>query len=300
MAKILFVGDVHLKGSTPISRKDNYSETILKKLEWVHSYADSIDCKDIIFLGDIFDTVNTSLQYFSLCLSTFKKIADSGINLYTIVGNHDIKYDSIDTLPITPLGILIKSNIINMLEDLYIEDVYIKGVQYTEHPSRNLSDKSYFSIMVAHRFYESAFNEEPISKHNLVDWCFDTYILGHDHRPYLTVELEEEGKHISLFRPGSLARNSSDQYNRLRKPRVLVFDTLSKYFYYEEVPSESGIDVFFDRVKEEKLPSMSELVLYLKESYHTADTSIRDYVNNADMPDKTKSLVISYLDMLGA
>lgn len=300
MSKIIFVGDVHLKGSTPISRKDNYSEVILRKLEWIKGYADSIDCKTVIFTGDIFDTVNTSLQYFSLCLSTFKQISDSGINLYTIVGNHDIRYDSIDTLPVTPLGVLLKSEVIKLLEDLYIEDIYIKGVHYTELPSRNLSDTKYFSIMVAHRFYESGFNEEPISKHNLIDWCFDAYVLGHDHRPYVTVELEENNKCIRLLRPGSLARNTSDQYNRLRKPRILVFDTLSKYFYYEEVPSDSGLEIFFDQIKEEKLPSMNELVTYLKESYHTADTSVRDYVEHADIPIPTKTLLKSYLDILGA
>lgn len=300
MSKILFVGDVHLKGSTPISRKDNYSETILRKLEWVKGYADSIECKNIIFLGDIFDTVNTSLQYFSLCLSTFKQIVDSGINLYTIVGNHDIRYDSIDTLPVTPLGILVKSEAIKLLDELVIDDTYIKGVHYTDFPSRNLSDTSLFSIMVAHRFYEAAFNEEPISRHNVIDWCFDAYILGHDHRPYVTVEIEENNKHIRVLRPGSLARNSSDQYNRLRKPRVLVFDTTSKYFYYEEVPAESGLEIFFDRIKEEKLPSMSELVMYLKESYHTADTSVREYVEQAEIPAPTKTLIKSYLDILGA
>ena len=154
--------------------------------------------------------------------------------------------------------------------------------------------------MLLHRFYESGFNEIPITRDDVRTLNYDVYILGHDHRPYSTVKVEKENKDISVIRPGSLARNSSEHYNKLRKPRILVFETEDKSFTYVEVPSESGLDIFFDKKESTEVVSMKELVDYLKSSYHTADVSIRDYLNNTEIPDDVKVLIGTYLDILGA
>ena len=297
MSKIIFVGDVHLKGSNPISRKDNYAEVILNKIKFIREYATSIDCSSIIFLGDIFDTVNTSLQYFSRCLSIFKEFAVHGIDLYTIVGNHDLRYDSMDTLSVTPLGILIESGAIKLLDSLTIDDVYIQGCHFPDTPKNN-NNVDLYSILLLHRFYESGFNEEPITKDNMISLGYDTYILGHDHRPYTTIRIEDV-KDIHVIRPGSLARNSSDSYNKIRKPRILVMDTETKEFHYVEVPSESSKEIFFEKEEESTL-SMAELVEYLRSSYHTSNDSIRSYIETAEIPDDIKSLIQTYLDILGA
>ena len=297
MSNIIFVGDVHLKGSSPISRKDNYAEVILNKIRFIRDYANAIGCTTIIFLGDIFDTVNTSLQYFSHCLSLFKDISNSGIDLYTIVGNHDIRYDSLETLPITPLGILLESGAVRLLDNLTIDDVYIQGCHYSNKPIKN-TNQDLYSILLLHRFYENGFNEEPITKEDVVELGYDTYILGHDHRPYITITMEDP-RDIKIIRPGSLARNSSDQYNKLRKPRILIMDTDTKDFVYEEVPSESGEVIFFEKEVEAQV-SMSELVEYLKSSYHTSNDSIRSYIDTISIPEDIRDLIKSYLNILGA
>lgn len=299
MSKIIFVGDVHLKGSSPISRKDNYTEVILNKLKFIKEYAFSIDCTTVIFLGDIFDTVNTSLQYFSHCLTLFKEFINSGIDLYTIVGNHDLKYDSMETLPYTPLGILIKSDSIKLLDSLTVDDVFIKGCHFPDTPTSN-SQKKFYTILLLHRFYESGFNEKPITKEDIINFGYDTYILGHDHKPYNTISVDYSDKVINIIRPGSLARNSSDQYNMLRKPRILIMDTDTKKFSYVEVPSESGFDIFFEQQNETEVLSMRELVDYLKSSYHTTDSSLRDYIKETEIPKDVKALLYTYLDLLGA
>lgn len=296
MSKIIFVGDVHLKGSSPISRKDVYPEVILNKIRFIWDFATTIDCTTIIFLGDIFDTVNTSLQYFSHCLALFKDMSRKGIDLYTIVGNHDIRYDSMDTLPITPLGILLESGAIKLLDSLTVDDVYIKGCHFPDKPVKN-DVQDFYSILLLHRFYESGFNEEPIKKEDIKELNYDTYILGHDHRPYSTICMDDG---VSIYRPGSLARNSSDSYNRLRKPRILIMDTDMKEFYYEEVPSEPGENVFFEKEAEAQVVSMADLVAYLRSSYHTDNNSIRSYMDTVTMPNDVHELIIHYLDALGA
>ena len=296
MSKIIFVGDCHLKGSTPISRKDNYPETILNKLLFIKEYAQSIACKHIFFLGDIFDNVSTTFPYFSHCLSLFKSFKDDGIDLYTIAGNHDLKYDALETITITPLGVLIKSGVFTLLGNTEIEGVKITGFSYTETPTPNVNAEGY-SIALLHRFYESGFGEEPITEEQVVSLGYNTYIFGHDHRPYQTKVISDT---IKVIRPGSLARNSSDQYNRIRKPRILVFDTDTLSFYYEEVRSEAGQEVFFENVEEERPISMSDLVTYLQSAYHSSGMSIREYLDSITIPEASKSLIIGYLDILGA
>lgn len=299
MSKVIFVGDVHLKGSSPISRKDDYPEVILNKLKYIADYAEEIDCKHILFLGDIFDTVNTSLQYFSYVLSVFKNIKDRGIELYTIVGNHDIRYESLDSLPTTPLGILVKSNVISLLDTLEIDDVRIVGCHYSKEPEQNKNDDIY-SILLLHKFYESGFGEIPVTREDAINLGYDTYILGHDHKPYSTQVIRYGLKTIQVYRTGSLARNSSDQYNRIRIPRFLVFNTEDKSYEYVNVQAESGFDVFFEQQAEQETISMKELVDYLKSSYHTSDSTLRDYINEAPIPDDVRQLIDTYLDILGA
>lgn len=300
MCNIIFVGDVHLKGSSPISRKDDYPEVILNKLLYIADCAEELDCKYIFFLGDIFDTVNTSIQYFSHALGVFKSIRDKGIELYTIVGNHDIRYNSMDSFPYTPLGILVNSGIMKLLDEIIIDDdIYIKGFHYPNEITPNRHDDLY-SIVLLHRFYESGFNEVPVTREDVINLGYDSYILGHDHRPYITQDIYDDGRNIKVIRTGSVARNSSDQYNRMRKPRFLIFDTESKEYTYQEVQSENGIDVFFEQQIEAPMVSMKELVDYLQSSYHTSNNSIRDYLNGAVIPDDVKSLIDSYLNILGA
>lgn len=299
MSKIIFVGDTHLKATAPISRKDNYPETILNKIKFIWEYASSIECENIIFLGDIFDTVNTSLQYFSGCLSLFKQISDNGVSLYTIVGNHDLKYDSMETLPVTPLGILVKSGAIHILDSLTIDDVCITGCHFPINPEKNKNADTIYSILLLHRFYDSGFNEVPITKEDVIQLNYDAYILGHDHKPYKTVYVENNRK-VPVIRPGSLARNSSEQYNKLRKPRILIFDTDKKKFEYEEIPSASSKDIFIEREEETNVVSMKELVEYLQSSYDTSDTSIRGYIEETAIPDDVKALIKNYLNILGA
>lgn len=299
MSNIIFVGDVHLKGSSPISRKDDYPEVILNKIKYIADYAEEIGCKHILFLGDIFDTVNTSLQYFSYALSVFKNIRDRGIGLYTIVGNHDIRYESLDSLPTTPLGILVKSNIISLLDTLEVDDVRIVGCHYSKDPEQNKYTNNY-SILLLHKFYEAGFGEVPLTREDTINLGYDTYILGHDHKPYSTQVIRDGLKTIQIYRTGSLARNSSDQYNRIRVPRFLVFNTDDKSYEYVNVQAESGFDIFFEQQAEQETISMKELVDYLKSSYHTSDSTLRDYINEAPIPDDVRQLIDTYLNILGA
>ena len=73
-----------------------------------------------------------------------------------------------------------------------------------------------------------------------------------------------------------------------------------KEFYYEEVPCESGENVFFEKEVEAQVVSMADLVAYLRSSYHTDNNSIRTYMDSVVMPNDVHDLITHYLNVLGA
>lgn len=292
MAKVIFVGDCHLKATSPISRKDDYPEVILDKITWVGEYAKSIGCKDIFFLGDVFDSPHTSLTYMFKCMTVFKDIKDLGINLYSIVGNHEIRNEILDTFRYSPLGILAKAGFISIFRKVAFGDVDIVGYHYPEKIPELTSGR--YTMCCAHRYFEQSFGEFSLNREDLTTLGYNAYILGHDHVPYDTIA---SGQWI-LVRPGSLCRNSSDGYNKLRGPRVLEFDTDSLEAVFVDVPYER--DVFFDKKEKDDFVSMTELVNYMQASYKTVGMDIREFVESSPMPTEVKGLLTTYFNVLGA
>ena len=64
MAKIYFVGDIHLQEQSPISRKDSYPTSILNKLTEIGNLVRENNIEAVIFSGDIFSTSAITLKYF--------------------------------------------------------------------------------------------------------------------------------------------------------------------------------------------------------------------------------------------
>lgn len=125
MSKVIFVGDTHLKGTSPVSRTDDYSQSILDKIRWVADYALSVKSNIVIILGDLFDSVTVSVPYLFRVLSLFKDIKSQGIKLYSLCGNHDLKHLSLELLTQTPLGLLVKAECLSILKKIKIDDYTI-------------------------------------------------------------------------------------------------------------------------------------------------------------------------------
>lgn len=291
MSKVIFIGDTHLKGTSPVSRSDDYGQSILDKISWVADYATSVKASSLIFLGDLFDSVTVSISYLFKVLSVFKEIRGRGLSLYTIVGNHCIKFNRLDTLNQSPLGILVKAGCLSILKKLKVDNYTIYGWQYPEEIQKSQTP---MSICCAHRYYELAFSDQSLSQKDLKELGYQYYILGHGHEPFDTVV----GEGYSLYRPGSLSRCTSDKYNRFRIPRILVLDTVSSRFDYVDVKCLPGESIFLPE-KEEKIFSMTELINYIGSSHLSSGIDVWEYVHTAQIPDNVRGLLISYMKEIG-
>lgn len=87
--KIMFVGDVHIQNKAPSSRKETpeeYRDLILNKLRSCMTVALNNNIRNIIFLGDIFNSsINTEPSYVNKIYELFSEFKANDINLYTIV-----------------------------------------------------------------------------------------------------------------------------------------------------------------------------------------------------------------------
>lgn len=297
MSSIIFVGDLHLKGSSPISRVDDYPTVILSKLESLINTAKSFNCDKIMLLGDVFDSHITTLPYLAKVINTFKKISDAGIDVYTIVGNHDIKNNRMDSLDSSALGILISTGYLKLApRNLIIDDTSFSCFHYPEELTNN--SESCYSVCIAHRYYEFGLSWDSLTSEDLKSLNYDAMILGHYHVPCDTLSIED----TLLYRPGSLSRSTSEPYNKLRTPRVLVFNCLNHKTVYVDIPCERADKIFTNVVEQNNQMcfSMKDLVKFITSSYTSSDLNIRDYFAKLDIPYDCRVKISDYLDNVGA
>ena len=296
MSNVIFVGDLHLKCVSPISRRDNFPMAILKKIEYISSIATSYNVGTIILLGDVFDSPVTSLPYLATVINTFKKVHEKNIKVYVIAGNHDLKNNRMESLPSTALGILISTNFVKLApRELIIDDTVFKCYNYPEEIDCKKSDK--YEVCVAHRYYEFGLANDSLSSPDLERLNYNAMVLGHYHVPCDTEKIHS----TILYRPGSLSRNTSESYNKIRIPRVLLYNCSNHKSLYIDIPCGSADEVFVDQSSDpSQLFSMKDLINFITTSYSSSDMNVRDYFSKLEIPYECREKISKYLDEIGA
>ena len=122
--KLLYMGDIHIRGTNPRNRKDDYKEALKAKLREIFSLAKYKEVEAIICAGDIFDRPEVTNGVLLEFAEVFK---ENKIPFYTTAGNHDVYGYNLDTYNRTSLRVmeLIVPNlhVINdPNENVFIED----------------------------------------------------------------------------------------------------------------------------------------------------------------------------------
>lgn len=205
MTTILFFTDIHLRNNTPQSRNDDFPQSILNKIEYIINYANTIEKAILISGGDIFDThiINPSLL-----IKLIQILNKSKHPIYTVIGNHDIQGYSKATINNASIGILLETNIINLLEELTIDNVYIKGLHAYSDNNFKGAKTGLINILVAHKPITNYIFPKTIKISELEESCdFDLILSGDVHMPHII-----KRKHIYI-NPGALARiTTADRY----------------------------------------------------------------------------------------
>lgn len=294
MAKIYFVGDVHLQEQSPISRKDSYPTSILNKLTEIGNLVRENNIEAVIFSGDIFSTSAITLKYFKRCVKAFRDIP---CPCYSIIGNHDIPRNNLDLMEDSPLDLLFSVGVLKHLDTLEYGDIVIKGIDYTKELV-GPEDTTKYNILVAHRYFNTPlFGADSISPEDLVALKYNMIFLGHAHDEY--EDLNVGG--TVLYRIGSLSRGTKANSQLYRENiYILELDTLTKTYKKIKVPCLPINEAFKDRIFIEKQEEINKKLddILVKFEFNQ-DESIYDYLDKLEVDNSIKDLITYYLEARG-
>lgn len=261
-----FVGDQHNSDTSPPSRTDNYTEAILKKIEFILDYCDQKDILFVVFLGDMFHRKNPNLTSHWLVQRLIKLFNQyRRLRKFSLVGNHDFT-TNISGLYRQPIYTLFESGALEPLglnpEPILLEFdgfcVELAGKPYDDSDSgTERAPEGYridwrredsFKVAAFHStllpdgksFFGSWVNfgqVAPIVGANLVG-------CGHYHPGYDPPVQQAHG--ITWCNPGAISRGTADDHNLTRQIKfcAYMYDGQKLATKMVDVPHRPGPEVF--------------------------------------------------------
>ena len=258
--------DWHLTEVPPSRRKDDYRNAILGKIEYVRGLVEKLHGAGLCG-GDVFHYkqprhVGNSFRLIIDLYNTLRRFPQGCV--YGSVGNHDLSYDRMDSLPQQPLGFLIELGVyhnLNQQQVLFTNQDESLKVSVETFPY--LADgKALGAILgapprlpgITHRVglvhayghpgdASSLFGEPTIGYNQLKDVDFDYLLWGHDHSRKES-EIVGNVTHINL---GSLARAAFawDEIDRPVVATILSFCSDGTVKYLEKPVPIQPLEIAF-------------------------------------------------------
>lgn len=307
---ITIVGDLHLNSATPKTRIDDYPNTVVEKLESLRLFMEKEKSTLLILLGDVFHKPSQPVSFLLKVMEEFKKFKESGITVTTIIGNHDITWDRLDTLSRSSLGVLFSADIIKHYRQIDIKigeaNYHFDNYDYSE-PLHEVDDYNKFNMMCAHMFYDYNFPDDSVvSKEDLNRYGYKAYFLGHDHVPYENSTVKTDDGNTIIVRSGSFTRGTTHSYNLGRKIYVtkVVLNNKGKASFTKCPIKCKPADVIFrsdvlDKVSDEALMSKmdSKFTELVNNLYSNDDTflNVFDILDTLDIEKDVKDTIEFYL-----
>lgn len=232
--KILVIGDLHFRATSPRNRTDDYLTTLEEKLLEVWEIAKREQVDLILQVGDIFHEPVVPIPVLMRAYGVFSK---APLPIRCIIGNHDVFGYNIDTYPRTSLYLLrcLAYSTINVYQGKVISgggglsfnyvgysrdnDVNGKGYQVPDELQTEIC-----KIAVVHGMlldHDLPYQASYTNLHKL-ETNANIVITGHDHVGYGVVK-RSDGK---LFvNPGALMRLTASEAEMKRTVQVAVINT---------------------------------------------------------------------------
>ena len=309
--------DTHVCDRSPASWKGDYPAEIWGNLEQIGKLAREHDAVAVLDGGDYFHVKSASRNSHALVIKSSRIHRDYPCPTFAVMGNHDIKYNNLETIDEQPLGVLYSSGVFCPLqEQLFKRDdlaVRIVGVSYS--PFRTVADLKAikkkpgdtFLIVVVHQLAAEEppsivedFFGEPVFKYaDLIApdgpdvWCF-----GHWHKDQGVVVIEGR-QFVNL---GAVSRGALIRENTKRTPKVALIEATKDRIRVMQIPLDvaPAEDVFdFDRKERQETEeaNIEEFVSILQSNAtFNPDVSIEDNLSAMNVAVEIRDLARDYLD----
>jgi predicted phosphodiesterase len=302
---IAFIGDLHGDSATPSSRIDNYMFTVIEKIKDIHATCLNEKVKAVFWLGDVFNRLQVTNEAINLIGKAILEMKDSGIRQFSIIGNHDISRNLIDTAQKFPLSILFNFGVIehlNLSKRVVInKKTMITALDYIEKPVKAYP-KAPYNIMLAHLFYNHPNDKYNLSPEDVKSLNYNCIVLGHDHECYPIIQVGN----TDIVRPGSVLRGTCHDYNFTRKVGFYIlknpadYSTLNLTFTLIKAarPMEEVVSsVVLNKKKglTDLTSMMSDLVSVLSETSELNEETIAVKTKkDKNLPEGVKELLLKY------
>lgn len=287
MSVQIYVGDVHGSSHQYGTRLDNSTETFFEKLKYVLDKAKELSAP-VIFTGDFLDNNNNSKTFLLRLLRLLKY---SGVDCYTIGGNHEMRGTSFESYLDSQIQFLFEAGALKFLDsnskDLEVPGGLIRG--FSAYSTLNTDNAGSVIGLVVHHFLVDSFDDTLVCYPSQMKKIFPNLkfiVAGHDHS-YYPVSYTPEG--VALIRPGSLMRISSDKANN-RKPLYVEYHLEEQQVYYREVPAKKYSELFDLTSKQEKKEVQSAVDRFILDMKSQTRTGVdlagifRSRLNSIDNP----------------
>lgn len=109
---VVFVGDAHFSHVSPKSRIDDYPNTCITKLAKVRNVCQQRGFTKVVFLGDVFHRPQQPVTFLNKLFIEFEKFRAAGIDVFSVTGNHELKFDRLESVWDSALGTMYLSGLI--------------------------------------------------------------------------------------------------------------------------------------------------------------------------------------------
>ncbi len=214
--KFIYATDIHY-GAQPLSRKDNYNNSILEKLETILSAA-SEHGKLLIIGGDLFDKPNQNFMDIIQLMNLFKRYNDVRV----IVNRGNPSHDGlIENSPLTLLesaGLLTTSD---NQECMDIEDHRFIFAPNTGNPNDmdEFISKTKTTILLTHHIIV---DNPVIYAHYLMKDITTKcqFVMCADYHPFQGIIKYND---VTFVAPGSIARRKNTKDNIEKEPMYVIY-----------------------------------------------------------------------------
>lgn len=297
MAKRIGIfNDLHGRLLNPTSRKDNYFEACMNKLEYI------VASVDVLFsTGDLFDKARTEDVVKNRMLAIFNKYK---IPVFIVPGNHDIEKDNLETLPRTSLGNLAYHKAITIMDPnkVYeVEGIKFGSLKYDIAEAKAQRFEN-VDIVLGHHFYDwwkDPEHKNCLSAEDIANYNVPYIFLGHDHEPHQIVQIGN----TLVYRTGSVMRQKLESYTEKHMPNFCKFtveDGIMSDITVEIIPHTKFTDAFL--VEEKRtFKKCTKLVSDIKSFLESIDlqTSSKKTIGQILRdPLKAPEEVIDYLQLI--
>jgi predicted phosphodiesterase len=271
---LLIIGDPHIEGRQPGFRKDDFPETILRKVRWCLEYSQQNRLLPV-FLGDVFDKPRDNPTWMMGELIEMM-MPWPAIGIY---GNHDCADPQLSEND--SLSILVKAGCLRLVSesdywtgDIEGRRVVVAGSSYRQRipqhfdvdavPKDSLFDSKPTVVWLTHHDIDIGnYENGKFGPFEIIN--VDLLVNGHIHRPAKPVKKGQ----TTWMNPGNISRRSRSEHARNHVPKVLEvrFPDAGYEVKSIEVPHRPFDEVFHldDYQPSDSEESMSSFVSGLRE-----------------------------------